>query len=141
MAFKAISAAVVLATVPLVLLFHLQKQRMASEYGRYPTTRLVLPSVPSNPVADAKSTDPALLDRNSQIKSYKTSRATYTGVRVVYRRHPHVDKLPQNPAPIPLLVFVHGLGGSVAQFNSLLTSLTPIASRSEERRVGKECPV
>lgn len=126
MALQAISAVVVLAIIPLLLLFHLQKQRMASEYGRYPP--VLAAQAPSDPMADAKSTDPALLERNSQIKSYKTSRATYTGVRVFHRRHPHADKLPQDPAPIPLLVFVHGLGGSVAQFNSLLTSLTPIAS-------------
>ncbi|KAK1827230.1 alkaline phosphatase [Podospora conica] len=109
MALQAIFSAVVLAALPPLLFFYRQTQRMASEY-------------------DPKSTDPALLDRNSQVKSYKTSRATYTGVRVFHRRHPHADKLPQDPAPIPLLVFVHGLGGSVAQFSSLLTSLTPIAS-------------
>jgi len=79
-------------------------------------------------LSDAKSTDPPLLERSSEVKSYTTSRATYNGLRVFYRRHPQADKLPKDPAPIPLLVFVHGLGGSVAQFNSLLTSLTPIAS-------------
>jgi pimeloyl-ACP methyl ester carboxylesterase len=78
--------------------------------------------------ADAKSTDPPLLERGSSIKSYTTSRATYPKLRVFYRRHQHADNLPTSPAPIPLLVFVHGLGGSVAMFNPLLTSLTPIAS-------------
>lgn len=34
-----------------------------------------------------------------------------------------MDKLPSTPAPIPLLVFVHGLGGSLAQFQHVLTSL------------------
>ncbi|AEO57850.1 hypothetical protein MYCTH_2304547 [Thermothelomyces thermophilus ATCC 42464] len=77
---------------------------------------------------DAKTTDPPLIQRSSSIKSYSTSRATYPKLRVFYRRHQHADNLPTSPAPIPLLVFVHGLGGSVAQFNSLLTSLTPIAS-------------
>ncbi|KAK3368147.1 alkaline phosphatase-like protein [Podospora didyma] len=77
---------------------------------------------------DAKATDPPLLERNSEVKSYTTSKATYPGLRVFYRRHQQADRLPRTPAPIPLLVFVHGLGGSVAQFNSLLTSLTPIAS-------------
>ncbi|KAK4456243.1 alkaline phosphatase [Podospora aff. communis PSN243] len=77
---------------------------------------------------DAKATDPPLLERNSEIKSFSTSRATYNGVRVFYRKHPQSEKLPQDPAKIPLLVFIHGLGGSVAQFKSLLTSLTPIAS-------------
>ncbi|KXX75255.1 mRNA-capping enzyme [Madurella mycetomatis] len=77
---------------------------------------------------DAKATDPPLLERSSSIKSYTTSRATYPKLRVFYRRHQHAECLPLSPAPIPLLVFVHGLGGSVAQFNALLTSLTPIAS-------------
>lgn len=78
--------------------------------------------------SDAKASDPALLARNSEVKSFTTSRATYAGIRVFYRRHPQLDKLPKQPTPIPLLVFIHGLGGSVAQFNSLLTSLTPIAT-------------
>lgn len=78
--------------------------------------------------ADAKSTDPPLIRRSSSIRSYTTSHATYPQVRVFYRRHQHADNLPTSPAPVPLLVFLHGLGGSVAQFNPLLTSLTPIAS-------------
>ena len=49
-------------------------------------------------------------------------------MRVFFRRHQQADGLPTDPVPIPLLVFVHGLGGSVAQFNSLLTSLTQVAS-------------
>ncbi|KAL2136117.1 hypothetical protein VTI74DRAFT_5340 [Chaetomium olivicolor] len=77
---------------------------------------------------DAKATDPPLIERYSTIKSYTTSQATYPKLRIFYRRHQHADNLPTSPAPIPLLVFVHGLGGSVAQFNSLLTSLNPIAS-------------
>lgn len=42
-----------------------------------------------------------------------------------YRRHPQADQL---PAPLPLLVCLHGLGGSVAQFNPLLTSLTNVST-------------
>ncbi|ESA43408.1 hypothetical protein GE21DRAFT_4866 [Neurospora crassa] len=79
---------------------------------------------PYDPVA----TDPPLLDRNSEIKTYTTSRFTYPGLRIFYRRHQQADRLPKSPAPIPLLVFIHGLGGSVAQFHPLLTSLTSIAS-------------
>jgi alpha-beta hydrolase superfamily lysophospholipase len=74
--------------------------------------------------SDAKATDPSLLQRHSEVKSFKTSRFTYSGVRVFYRRHPKFDELPSDPAPLPLLVFLHGLGGSVAQFHSLLASLT-----------------
>ncbi len=77
---------------------------------------------------DPDATDPPLLSRHSEIKTYATSRFTYSGIRVFFRRHQHFDQLPKSPAPLPLLVFVHGLGGSVAQFHPLLTSLTPIAS-------------
>jgi len=37
-----------------------------------------------------------------------------------------MDKLPSKPTPMPLLVFVHGLGGSLAQFHPLLTSLSNV---------------
>ncbi|KAI0165914.1 hypothetical protein GGR57DRAFT_449314 [Xylariaceae sp. FL1272] len=67
---------------------------------------------------------------HSCIKSYTgiRSRITYSGVRVFYRRHPQANQLPDDPAPLPLLVFVHGLGGSAAQFTALLTSLSSCAS-------------
>lgn len=45
-------------------------------------------------------------------------------MRVFYKPHARIDELPRDPAPLPLLVFVHGLGGSVAQFHPLLASLT-----------------
>lgn len=44
-----------------------------------------------------------------------------------YRRHPQADQLPTSP-PLPLLVCIHGLGGSVAQFHPLLTSLTNVST-------------
>lgn len=74
---------------------------------------------------DAKATDPPLLQKHSEIKTYTTSRFTYPGIRVFYRRHPQADQL---PAPLPLLVCLHGLGGSVAQFHPLLTSLTNVST-------------
>lgn len=77
---------------------------------------------------DPETTDPPLLQKHSEIKSYQTSRFTYPGVRIFYRRHPKADQLPSTPSPIPLLVFVHGLGGSAAQFTSLLTSLIHVSS-------------
>lgn len=70
--------------------------------------------------------DPGLLKKHSTIKSYATSFATYPSIRTFYRPHPQADKLPKEPAPIALLVFIHGLGGSLAQFTSLLTSLVNI---------------
>ncbi|KAK4175621.1 hypothetical protein QBC36DRAFT_388100 [Triangularia setosa] len=76
---------------------------------------------------DAKSTDPPLLEKYSTVKSYTTTIATYDKLRIFYRKHPQTDNLPKDP-PLPLLVFIHGLGGSVAQFNRILTSLTQNAS-------------
>ncbi|ORY68427.1 uncharacterized protein BCR38DRAFT_481917 [Pseudomassariella vexata] len=72
---------------------------------------------------DAAATDPTLLKDNSELKSYLVGGFDYR-IRVFYRRHPKADELPTDPAPLPLLVFIHGLGGSVAQFHPLLCSLS-----------------
>ncbi|KAJ4140745.1 hypothetical protein NW765_016240 [Fusarium oxysporum] len=72
---------------------------------------------------DPHLTDPTLLRDHSEFKSYTTSRFKYSGIRVFYRQHAKADQLPKKPAPLPLLVFLHGLGGSVAQFHRLLSSL------------------
>jgi pimeloyl-ACP methyl ester carboxylesterase len=56
-----------------------------------------------------------------------TTGFTYSSLRIFYRPHPQRDKLPTEPAAIPLLVFIHGLGGSIAQFHPLLTSLVNCA--------------
>jgi hypothetical protein len=57
-------------------------------------------------MADAEATDPGLLKKHSELKSFKTSRFVYSNIRVFYRRHPQADKLPT--PPLPLLVFIHG---------------------------------
>ncbi|KAL4929492.1 RNA 5'-triphosphatase domain-containing protein [Aspergillus undulatus] len=75
---------------------------------------------------DAASTDPGLLKKHSTNRSYSTHVADYPSIRTFYRPHPQMDKFPSKPSPIPLLVFVHGLGGSLAQFNHLLTSLSNV---------------
>lgn len=77
--------------------------------------------------SDAESNDPGLLRKHSSFKSYTTSFATYPSIRIFYRPHPQADKLPSKPTLLPLLVFIHGLGGSLAQFNPLLTSLVNVA--------------
>ena len=71
--------------------------------------------------------DPPLLKNNSTFKSYTTRLATYPSIRTFYHPHPHADKLSSEPRSIPLLVFIHGLGGSMAQFAPLLGSLVSIA--------------
>ncbi|KAL5337686.1 hypothetical protein BJX70DRAFT_389164 [Aspergillus crustosus] len=75
---------------------------------------------------DVGDIDPGLLKKHSTYLSYTTSVAEYPSVRTFYRPHPQMDKFPTKPSPIPLLVFVHGLGGSLAQFNHLLTSLSNV---------------
>ncbi|KAG4030893.1 hypothetical protein MFRU_010g00270 [Monilinia fructicola] len=79
-------------------------------------------------INESETVDPGLLKKHSEIKSYSTSRFTYSSLRIFFSRHAQADKLPTKPAPLPLLVFIHGLGGSVAQFNPLLTSLVNLAS-------------
>jgi pimeloyl-ACP methyl ester carboxylesterase/protein-tyrosine phosphatase len=77
-------------------------------------------------LADVSETDPGLLKKHSTFKSYTTVRFTYPCIRTFYHPHPQAEKLPSKPTPLPLLVFVHGLGGSLAQFHLLLTSFVNI---------------
>ncbi|KAF6831945.1 dual specificity phosphatase catalytic domain protein [Colletotrichum plurivorum] len=75
---------------------------------------------------DPEATDPELLKENSKIRSFTAAGHKYSGIRIFYRSHPKADQLPK--PPLPLLVFIHGLGGSVAQFHTLLKSLTSMSS-------------
>ena len=74
-----------------------------------------------------EATDPPLMAKYSEIREFQTSIATYPAVRVFYRPHPQAEKIPDEPEPLPLLVFIHGLGGCFAQFNSILPSLVDVA--------------
>lgn len=76
---------------------------------------------------DPHVTDPPLLKDNSKLKTYKTSRFEYPDLRVFFRQHVKAAELPKSPAPLPLIVCVPGLGGSVAQFHPLLSSLVDLA--------------
>ncbi|KKY25284.1 putative dual specificity phosphatase catalytic domain protein [Phaeomoniella chlamydospora] len=75
----------------------------------------------------AEATDPPLLRKHSQFRHFQTRFADYPSIRVFYKPHPQAEKIPNDPEPLPLLVFIHGLGGSLAQFNSVLSSLTNVA--------------
>lgn len=79
---------------------------------------------------EASVTDPALLKKHSTFQSWTVPSTgfTYPRLRVFYRPHGQLDKLPSKPRPIPLLVFIHGLGGSAAQWNPILTSLVNAVS-------------
>ena len=79
-------------------------------------------------LADPHDNDPSPLKNHSTFQSYTTSCATYPSIRTFYRPHPQIDQLPSDPTSVPLLVFVHGLGGSLVQFNALLGSLVDVAS-------------
>ena len=71
--------------------------------------------------------DPGLLKKHSVYKAHTTSIATYNAIRTFYHPHSQADKLPNKPAPLPLLVFIHGLGGSLSQFASLLATFVNVA--------------
>ncbi|KAJ5130948.1 uncharacterized protein N7515_006987 [Penicillium bovifimosum] len=78
--------------------------------------------------SNAYETDPGILRKFSTYNSYTTSVATYPTIRTFYSPHPHLARLPTKPTPVPLLVVIHGLGGSLAQFHHLLTSLSNVGS-------------
>ena len=69
------------------------------------------------------------MKKYSTIRSYtvQSTGFTYPRLRTFFRPHHQQDKLPKVPSPIPLLVFVHGLGGSIAQFSPILISLSNLA--------------
>ncbi|KAI8932453.1 hypothetical protein NX059_010639 [Plenodomus lindquistii] len=85
----------------------------------------------SDPAIDASTaTDPGLIKKFSHTQSYTVPSTgfTYPRIRTFYRPHDQDTKLPREPCPLPLLVFIHGLGGSIAQFNPVLLSLSNLAS-------------
>ncbi|KEQ97171.1 hypothetical protein AUEXF2481DRAFT_37701 [Aureobasidium subglaciale EXF-2481] len=76
---------------------------------------------------DPSASDPGLLRKHSTQRSYTAAGFVYPSIRTFYHPHPQADKLPTKPTTLPLLVFVHGLGGSAAQFAPLLTGLVNAA--------------
>ncbi|KAI2788809.1 hypothetical protein POX_e06830 [Penicillium oxalicum] len=85
-------------------------------------------SQPQQQTSDAFKTDPGILRKFTTFSPYVTSIATYPAVRTFFCPHPNISRLPDKPTPLPLLVFVHGLGGSLAQFHHLLTSISNVGS-------------
>ena len=75
----------------------------------------------------AEATDPPLLRKHSEFHAFRTDFSSYPAIRVFYRPHPQAEKIPNEPQPLPLLVFIHGLGGSLSQFNGLMSSLVNVA--------------
>lgn len=79
------------------------------------------------PIPDRKEdgSEPGLFKKHSAVRKFTIpSGYTYPGIRVFYHEHPQAAKLPKG---LPLLVFMHGLGGNATQFAPLLTSLVNVA--------------
>lgn len=90
--------------------------------GAWQTTKRVA-SITSAKRGDAS--EPGLFKKQSTFESFTTqSGTTYPRIRVFYHPHPQAGKLPKN---LPLLVFIHGLGGTATQFSSLLTGFVNVA--------------
>ncbi|EFE36946.1 uncharacterized protein ARB_04473 [Trichophyton benhamiae CBS 112371] len=79
-----------------------------------------------NILGDIAFSDPGILKKHSSYHSYTTSVCTYPKIRTFYYPHPHTEKFPTKPKVLPLLVFIHGLGGCLAQFNHLLHSMITV---------------
>ncbi|KAI9734437.1 MAG: hypothetical protein M1818_006825 [Claussenomyces sp. TS43310] len=110
-------------------IWYLQRQiRRRSDAPSWQSTSELRPDQAINQDPEEEASDPGLLKKHSEFKSYSTRKFKYSSLRIFFRRHPQADKLPTTPAPLPLLVFIHGLGGSVAQFHPLLTSLVNLSS-------------
>ena len=69
--------------------------------------------------------NPGILKDFSSTRDVETSNGKYK-ICSFYRPHAHLERLP-SLAKLPLLVFIHGMGGSIAQFGPLLRSLSNIA--------------
>jgi len=66
------------------------------------------------------------LKEHTSFQSYTTEHANYPRIRTYYQPHVHKDShIDINE--LPLLVFIHGLGGVLPQFAGLLGSLTNVA--------------
>ncbi|RVX67787.1 hypothetical protein B0A52_07715 [Exophiala mesophila] len=76
--------------------------------------------------SDNDRNDHSILKNNTSTRSYTTPYSTYPSILTFYHPHAHVEKL-QAIADLPLLVFIHGIGGSLPQFAPLLGSLVNIA--------------
>ncbi|KIV96935.1 hypothetical protein PV10_00748 [Exophiala mesophila] len=76
--------------------------------------------------SDNDKNDHSILKNNTSTRSYTTPYSIYPSILTFYHPHAHAEKL-QAIADLPLLVFIHGIGGSLPQFAPLLGSLVNIA--------------
>jgi pimeloyl-ACP methyl ester carboxylesterase len=76
-----------------------------------------------HPKAKREASEPGLFKRYASLESFTTASGyTYPKIRVFYHQHAQIEagKLPKD---VPLLVFMHGLGGNATQFAPLLSSM------------------
>ena len=72
-----------------------------------------------------EASEPGLFKKHSTFESFTTASGfVYPRIRVFHYEHSQAGKLPKD---LPLLVFMHGLGGNATQFAPLLTSLVNVA--------------
>lgn len=83
-------------------------------------------SQPGVDLASETQGDHLVLTDNSRNSQFETVFATYASLRTFYRPHAHHENL-NVVSDLPLLVFIHGLGGSLDQFGPLLRSLVNVA--------------
>ncbi|TIA47926.1 hypothetical protein D6C76_03755 [Aureobasidium pullulans] len=118
---------VVLATASVYYLSRIASAKRDSDAKVLSTMKQFDQSADLYDPLDPSAADPGLLKKHSSQKSYTAAGFVYPSIRTFYHPHPQADKLPTKPTPLPLLVFVHGLGGSAAQFAPLLTGLVNAA--------------
>ncbi|KAK5690266.1 hypothetical protein LTR97_012455 [Elasticomyces elasticus] len=71
-----------------------------------------------------EATEPSLFTKHSSFQRFTTASGhIYPKIRIFYHPHTQAAKLPKD---LPLLVFIHGLGGNATQFAPLLTSLVNV---------------
>ncbi|KAK6519993.1 hypothetical protein TWF506_000286 [Arthrobotrys conoides] len=68
-------------------------------------------------IITSKTVDTPHIIDNTHLESFKTSKCTYPSIRIYNHLHRKAAKLPSN---LPLIVFLHGLGGQIGQFQYLL---------------------
>ena len=90
--------------------------------GSWRTGRLAKLMRPNRRKAGAL--EPSLFTKHSSFEAFTTASGhIYPKIRVFHHPHAQGAKLPND---LPLLVFIHGLGGNATQFAPLLTSLVNV---------------
>ncbi|EPS44418.1 hypothetical protein H072_1622 [Dactylellina haptotyla CBS 200.50] len=95
---------------------------IAALCGIGPVIRWATSKPPKDEKFDGRIITPKTVDTqhiidNTHLESFKTTKHTYPSIRIYHHLHKKAAKLPPN---LPLIVFLHGLGGQIGQFQYLL---------------------